>query len=54
MHAILFSSIQFINLTAIPYFLHELVECNSYPIQRKTQKREFHLNRKIWEIPTFL
>ena len=47
MHVILFSSIQFIHLTAIPYFLHDLVECKSYPIQSKTQNREFHLNRKI-------
>ena len=47
MHVILFSLVQFIHLTAIQYFLHNLLECKSYPTQRKTQKREFHLNRKI-------
>ena len=54
MLVILFSSIQIIHLTAITYFLHDLVECKIYPIQRKTQKRDFHLNRKISDISTFL
>ena len=53
-YRILFSSIQFIHLTAIPYFLHDLVECKSYSIQRMTKKREFHHNRKISDTTTFL